>query len=74
MRIVVCCWPNYIGCLYIWGLIKILWPVPTSSATPKRNVEDALRNKLAKFGDAIAISNMKLSITDPLTDPLTACQ
>ena len=34
------------------------------------------QNKLAKLGDAIAISNLKLSITDPLTgkwvsDPLT---
>ena len=27
-----------------------------------------LFNKLAKLGDAIAISNLKLSITDPLTD------
>ena len=26
------------------------------------------RNKLAKLGDAIAISNLKLSITEPLTD------
>ena len=25
-------------------------------------------NKLAKLGDAIAISNFKLSMTDPLTD------
>ena len=25
-------------------------------------------NKLAKLGDAIAISNLKLSFTDPLTD------
>ena len=28
-------------------------------------------NKLAKLGDAIAISNLKLSITDPLTHSLT---
>ena len=28
-------------------------------------------NKLAKLGDAIAISNLKLSITHSLTDPLT---
>ena len=38
-----------------------------------RNVEALLisdystTNKLAKLGDAIAISNLKLSITDPLT-------
>ena len=26
------------------------------------------KNKLVKLGDVIAISNLKLSITDPLTD------
>ena len=31
-------------------------------------------NKLAKLGDAIAISNLKLSITDPLTHSLTDWQ
>ena len=29
------------------------------------------KNKLAKLGDAVAISNLKLSITDPLTHSLT---
>ena len=31
--------------------------------TPTMNI-----NKLAKLGDAIAISNLKLSMTDPPTD------
>ena len=30
-----------------------------------------LINKLAKLGDAIVISNLKLSITDPFTHSLT---
>ena len=32
---------------------------------------DPIYNKLAKLGDAIAISNLKLLITDPLTHSLT---
>ena len=37
---------------------------------PPKMMDSAL-NKLAKLGDAIAISNLKLPITDPLTDWLT---
>ena len=34
-----------------------------------QDVQGTKLNKLAKLGDAIAISNLKLSITDSLTDP-----
>ena len=35
-------------------------------------LDRGVKNKLAKLGDAIAISNLKLSITDPLTAPSSA--
>ena len=48
---------------------KLMWTVLTDWLTVIIEFIEDL-NKLASSVDAIAISNLKLSITDPLTDPL----
>ena len=45
--------------------------IPPHQETFLSNDLECSKNKLAKLGDAIAISNLKLSMTDSLTDPLT---